>query len=184
MLFPLKFRPVESYHEAPRSYGSRRDHGRRQHAGCDLYAPVSTPILAVEDGIVLEAGPFYLGTWAVVVDHTSFVVRYGEVTKNIPPGVRPGRKVTRGQIIAHVGNLAKLHMSMLHFEMYQGTETGPLTNVRNKPFMRRSDLIDPTPYLDAATLDAGGIGAMGDMPLFPGFRDGSNRLPPWIVPIV
>ncbi len=182
MLFPLKFKPKESYHEAPRNFGARRDHGNRKHAGCDLYAAVETPIMAVEDGVVLEAAPFYLGSWAVVVDHTSFVVRYGEVSKNIPSGVRPGQKVLRGQIIAHVGHLAKINMSMLHFEMYQGTGTGPLTNVRNRPYMRRSDLLDPTPYLDAATLDAGGLGAMGETPLFAGFRDGSNQLRPWVVP--
>jgi hypothetical protein len=44
---------------------------------------------------------------------------------------------------------------MLHFEMYDNSATGPLTNRRNPPFQRRSDLIDPTPYLDAARMDGG-----------------------------
>ena len=49
MLFPLSFRPAESYHERPRSFGAPRDGGTRSHAGCDLYAPIGTPVRAVAD---------------------------------------------------------------------------------------------------------------------------------------
>ncbi|WP_404480885.1 hypothetical protein [Novosphingobium sp. BL-52-GroH] len=42
-------------------------------------------------------------------------------------------------------------MSMLHFEMFAGTELGALST-DTLPFRRRGDLIDPTPYLDAALL--------------------------------
>ena len=51
-IFPLHVRPKESYKEPPRSFGSSRDHGARKHAGCDLYAPAGTEVLAVEDGTV------------------------------------------------------------------------------------------------------------------------------------
>jgi murein DD-endopeptidase MepM/ murein hydrolase activator NlpD len=155
MLFPLHFRPKESYHDAPRSFGARRDHGTRKHAGCDLYAPVNTAIIAVEDGLILSAGPFYDGTWSIVVDHTEFVVRYGEVQANLPKGVAAGQKVSRGQIIAKVGRLKHITQSMLHFEMFGGDEDGALTDRSNKPYMRRSDLLDPTSYLDNALLWAG-----------------------------
>lgn len=36
---------------------------------------------------------------------------------------------------------------MLHLEMCSGDRQGPLTQM-GKPFDRREDLIDPTPYLD------------------------------------
>jgi murein DD-endopeptidase MepM/ murein hydrolase activator NlpD len=156
MLFPLHFRPKQSYHEAPRSFGSRRDHGNRLHAGCDLYTSVGTPILAVADGTVLQAGPFYDGTWSVVVDHDDFVVRYGEVKPHLPKEIKPGASVKRGQVVAYVGHLKHLVQAMLHFEMYSGDTDGSLTDRSNKPYMRRSDLIDPTPYLDAAVVEAGG----------------------------
>jgi murein DD-endopeptidase MepM/ murein hydrolase activator NlpD len=81
MYFPLKEKPKGSYHEAPRNFGARRSHGKRKHAGCDLYAAVGTGVYAVADGTVLAAYPFYLGTWAVEVDHGDFIVRYGEVQK-------------------------------------------------------------------------------------------------------
>lgn len=155
MLFPLPFRPPESYHEPPRSFAAPRDGGNRSHAGCDLYAPVGTPVLAVADGTVLNVYAFYLGTWAVEVDHGAFVARYGEVTKKVAPGVRTGEAVGAGQALGEVGRLDGLAASMLHFEMYDGTATGPLTRRDRPPFMRRSDLIDPTPHLDVAQLAPG-----------------------------
>ena len=169
MLLPVKFRPKESYHEPPRSFGARRDHGHRKHAGCDLYAPIGTPVIAVADGKVLAVYKFYLGSWAIEVDHGAFLVRYGEVTPKIL--VKPGDAVKRGQLVGHVGLLVGLHVSMLHFEMYDGSEAGPLTNRKNPPFMRRADLIDPTAYMDAADLDAGGKAwSLSGPPLFPKYR--------------
>ena len=38
---------------------------------------------------------------------------------------------------------------MLHFELYAGTDNGPLTILAHPPFMRRADLQDPTAFLDA-----------------------------------
>ncbi len=179
MLFPLRFRPKQSYHERPRCFGAPRDHGRRSHAGCDLYAPIGTPVLAVADGTVLAVYDFYLTTWAVEVDHGAFIVRYGEVTRSIPSGVKPGHKVSRGQVVGHVGRLAGLNFSMLHFEMYSGAKTGPLTNRARKPFMRRADLIDPTRHLDAAVLDTGGSATFTG-PFFSIYRSGSLQSMPWL----
>src|ERR1035438_5940841 len=51
--FPLKHRPKESYKERPRSFGGPRAGGKRKHAGCDLYAPAGTEVLAVADGTVI-----------------------------------------------------------------------------------------------------------------------------------
>lgn len=155
MLFPLHFRPRESYHEAPRSFGARRDHGSRKHAGCDLYAPVDTPVIAVENGLILSAGAFYDGTWSVVVDHDEFIVRYGEIKSELPAGIKAGQQVNRGQIIGKVGRLKHITTSMLHFEMFSGDVSGNLTDRSSKPYMRRKDLIDPTPHLDAALVLAG-----------------------------
>lgn len=115
--------------------------------------PQFSPVLAVDDGKVMHRANFYLGTDELAVDHGKFVVRYGEVDKvKLVKGIKSGEPVTKGQIIADVGRL-----KMLHFEMYQGTETGPLTQKMNfdnykylelKNFQRRPYLIDPTPYLD------------------------------------
>jgi murein DD-endopeptidase MepM/ murein hydrolase activator NlpD len=150
MLFPLRKRPTVSYKTGHRFFGAARAQGRK-HAGCDLLAKVGTEILAVEDGIVLR-GPYYFydGTYALEVRHgTGFIVRYGEIG-GTPAGISPGKPVRKGQVIAYVGMLEKYGHSMLHFEMYSGTGTGPLTVRSNKPFQRRNDLIDPTQMLDTA----------------------------------
>lgn len=147
--FPLSVRPAESYREGMRRFGARRK-GGRLHAGCDLYADVGTPILALDAGKVIRVYEFYLGTFALEVQHPKFIARYGEIKQGLAPGVAKDKPVTRGQPLAYVGKLAGLNMSMLHLELYSGSGTGPLTT-KTGPYKRRADLIDPTAILDGAT---------------------------------
>ena len=151
-IFPLRARPALSYKSGGREFRANRSGGRRKHAACDLIAPKVTEILAMEDGQVIQ-GPyfFYEGTYALEIKHVSgMVVRYGEISQTVPAGITAGARVSQGQVIARVGQLTS-GSSMLHLEIYQGTKTGPLTKSGNE-FMRSSDLINPTPFLDAARL--------------------------------
>jgi murein DD-endopeptidase MepM/ murein hydrolase activator NlpD len=151
-IFPLRFRPKESYHEHPRCFGNAREGGNRSHAGCDLYAPPGTDILAVEDGIVLRTGyQFYLSSIAIYIEHASGVIRYCELGE-ISESLKIGSTVRAGQVIAKIGKLQGLPLSMLHLEMYSGTVSGPLSNFQVPPYDRRKDLMDPTPFLDACIL--------------------------------
>jgi murein DD-endopeptidase MepM/ murein hydrolase activator NlpD len=155
-IFPLRKRPAASYKERPRGFGNPRANGARKHAGCDLYAPVGTEVLAVEDGEVI-AGPylFYDVVDAVEIRHASgVIVRYGEVNKTGAPGIKVGAKVVAGQIVGCVGKMQTVSQSMLHFELFTGLGKGPLTDRSQKPFMRRADLTDPTAFLDACELKA------------------------------
>jgi murein DD-endopeptidase MepM/ murein hydrolase activator NlpD len=148
--FPMTSRPVESYREGMRRFGANRSGGRR-HAGCDLYAPVGTPIYALADGEVIQnLYAFYLGTYALEVQHPNYVARYGEIKQNIPAGLKRRARVERGQLLGYVGELQGLNMSMLHLEIFAGSGSGDLTNRANPPFMRRADLIDPSAILDRA----------------------------------
>lgn len=148
--FPLKRRPKLSYKKGARYFGAKRSNGRL-HAGCDLIASPGTEIYAVADGVIGASYAFYSGTDALEVKHTGgFVVRYGEIS-GLAAGLKRGSKVTRGQLIAYVGQLNS-GSSMLHFEMYSGSETGRLTVRSNKPYQRRSDLVDPTSHLDQASM--------------------------------
>ena len=85
------------------------------------------------------------------------MLRYGE----IKPGctLRKGDTVKIGQPIAKVGLLIGINVpsAMLHLEMYRGDASGSLsqksadTSAKRRdgvPFMRRADLIDPTPFLN------------------------------------
>lgn len=144
--FPLGFVPRLSYHTGGRRFGANRSHGTRKHAACDLIASEGTKIYAIHDGTVIR-GPyhFYRGTYAIEVDHGDLIARYCEI-KSTAPGVRVGTEVNAGQLIAFVGKM--YHDSMLHFELYSGTASGALTQRSNPPYQRRSDLLNPTPYLE------------------------------------
>ena len=104
----------------------------------------------------MTLGPylFYAGTYALEVDHGTFLARYGEIQQKAL--VKAGDRVEAGQPIAKVGKLVGMKNAMLHLELYDKSASGPLT-VKNKstkrsakgvPFMRRGDLIDPTPRLN------------------------------------
>ena len=151
-LFPFPRHPVADFTCGAREFGADRDGGRRKHAGVDLMFAPGTAIRAMEDGVVLVApAPFYDSVMAFAVDHGSFVARYGEISKAAPGCGRVGAKVKKGDIIAFVGRLSSGN-SMLHLELYSGTASGPLTDRSRMPFQRRSDLLNPMEFVQAATL--------------------------------
>jgi murein DD-endopeptidase MepM/ murein hydrolase activator NlpD len=178
--FPLPFRPSLSYKTGGRFFGN--DRGGVLHAACDLIAPKGTPVLAVEAGKVLR-GPlwFFLSGPKVEQDgkqvcapgvecllvyerqvkHATFIARYGEIDRKLPPGIAPGVEVKEGQVIAYVG--AQTVSTMLHFEMFANVnDREPLTKRGNmkydnfpkpkKTYSQRKDLMDPTAYLDGCKL--------------------------------
>lgn len=151
LVFPLTFRPSQSYREAPRSFGSNRSGGRRKHGGCDLYAPVGSAVLAMAKGKVISVVyRFYCSTYAIEIDHGTFIARYGEILLEPAKSLKLNSEVRAGQMIGAVGQLDCYHQSMLHIETYRGDASGSLTNRSNTPYQRRSDLIDCTPFLDKA----------------------------------
>lgn len=153
--FPFTQLPAKNWTEDIRRFGARRSKGARAHAACDLYFPEGTIIHAITDGkVTLGPYPFYQGTFALEIDHGTFLARYGEIQAST--FVHQGDHVTTGQPIAKVGNLIGITNSMLHLELYDKSAQGPLT-VKGKqtkrtadgvPYMRRKDLIDPTSKLN------------------------------------
>lgn len=154
-VFPLPKIPNWGYHKGSgkRWFGAPRDKSRI-HAACDLIARPGTPIYAVDHGTVWYSSGFYLQTDELTIRHPNFLVRYGEIAQGkLAPGIKRGEPVKPGQLIGWVGRL-----KMLHFEMYKDPHSSdPLTQRSNKTkydyvtpgnYQRRSDLIDPTTYLD------------------------------------
>src|SRR4051812_11501992 len=78
--FPFSSVPAWSWEKSPLAFASSRAGGARLHAGCDLYFPRGTSIHAIADGVVTR-GPyaFYCETFALEIDHGSFLARYGEI---------------------------------------------------------------------------------------------------------
>lgn len=152
LVYPLTQAATADYTTGARAFGSGR-RGGRKHAGIDLYAPVGTPVVAMAAGTIIQpVYSFYLGTYALEVNHGTFVARYGEIQRDVADAFETGASVTAGQRLGQVGQLQGLSFSMLHLELYAGTSTGALTVRSNPPYKRRADLMNPTQFVDQATL--------------------------------
>lgn len=149
-LFPMKVAPKESYTSGQRRFGSSRSKGARAHAAADLYQSQYQPVYAIAKGKVLrDRVPFYLGTNVTEIEHPGgFIARYGEMASPNIKKLAVGDEVKAGQLIGFIKkvNSRNVYSPMLHFELYTGTGSGPLTTKKGK-FQRRSDLINPTKYL-------------------------------------
>ena len=153
-IFPLRSRPSLSYKTGGRYFGAPRSYGRK-HAGCDLIAPPGTNVLAMADGKVIHSYGFWEGTNALEIKHDNgMIIRYCEIS--VVSAMTPGTRVSQGQVIAQIKR-SNRNTNMLHLEIYKGTSSGQLTQKQNssnyhyvtpRKYQRRSDLLDPTPYLD------------------------------------
>ncbi len=89
-------------------FGAGRSYGyKRKHLGNDLMAPVGTPVVAVEGGIVEAAGWNQYGGWRVGIrslDGKRYWY-YAHLRKGHPfaQGVTEGARVEAGQVIGYVG---------------------------------------------------------------------------------
>jgi murein DD-endopeptidase MepM/ murein hydrolase activator NlpD len=107
------------------------------HAGIDIANSIGTPIYAVADGVVTDAGPTAgYGAWVKIRHADGTVSLYGHVNTWL---VSPGQRVMAGDQIATIGN--------------RGNSTGPhchFSILRNG-----TDFIDPVPWLAQRGLTPG-----------------------------
>jgi murein DD-endopeptidase MepM/ murein hydrolase activator NlpD len=108
-------------------YGWRVDpvyHIRRFHEGMDFSAPIGTDIYATGNGIVTYSGWKQGYGETVEIDHGfNYGTRYAHCSKRL---VKVGQKVSRGEVIALVGNTGKSTGPHLHYEVhYQGKPIDP-----------------------------------------------------------
>ena len=119
-------------------YGVRSDPFRGRaamHAGIDLAGPIGTPIYATADGSISDAG-YNSGGYGnlVKIDHGRGIeTRYGHLSAIL---VRPGQRVTRGQMIGRMGSSGRSTGSHLHYEVRIDTRA-----VNPIPFMKSSDYL-------------------------------------------
>lgn len=147
--FPTIKKVTHPYTSGMRRFNANRGNGTRKHAACDLYRVKNEAIVSVAPGkVIRDHYYFYQGTYAIEVEHQGgFIVRYGEITGKKVDGMKIGKSVNMGDRLGYVGVVnSNCCLPMLHFEMYKGDKKGPLSVDGNK-YQRRSDLMDPTFYL-------------------------------------
>lgn len=99
-------------------FGLRRffnGQARRPHTGLDIAAPEGTPIAAVADGNVVEAGDFFFSGNMVFIDHGQGIISYYAHMQRID--VQAGDRVTQGQTIGTVGQTGRVTGPHLHFSV-------------------------------------------------------------------
>ena len=143
-------KPVKTA-EFTSGYGTRTDPfrgGAARHQGIDLAAPVGTPIYDTADGTISEAG-YNSGGYGnlIKVDHGRGIeTRYGHLSAVL---VRPGQRITRGQVIGRMGSTGRSTGSHLHYEVrIDGRAVNPI------PFMKSNE------YLLAMQQKGGGTHSM------------------------
>jgi murein DD-endopeptidase MepM/ murein hydrolase activator NlpD len=107
------------------------------HAGIDLANSIGTPIYAVSDGVVIDAGPTAgYGMWVKLRHADGTVTLYGHVNSTL---VSVGERVMAGDQIATMGNRGFSTGPHLHFEVLLGG----------------SERVDPVPWLAKRGLNVG-----------------------------
>ena len=88
----------------------------RRHEGTDYAAGRGTPVMAAGDGVVLRAGT--AGGYGNLIElrhRSGITTRYGHL-RGFAKGVRPGARVSQGQVIGYVGATGLASGPHLHYE--------------------------------------------------------------------
>ncbi|MFO8235184.1 MAG: M23 family metallopeptidase [Bacteroidales bacterium] len=175
----MKFWPVPNSYskEVPISGAGSfaESRGSRHHYAVDIYAPVSSKVLATENGKVIAEGVFttpavksyWNMTYFVAIKHDSgYIAKYCELGDLL---VNKGDQVKGGEVIGHIGKVlnfkeinsqSPLYIQkikeaevegMLHFELYKEEPVifrdynGGNWHNHQKP----DNILDPTTYLSS-----------------------------------
>ncbi len=98
---PLHYRRISSFFTYHRFHPILKY--VRPHLGIDYAAPTGTPVSAVADGTVAYAGmKGGFGNYVEIKHTAGYVTAYGHLSR-FAKGLRPGRRVGQGEVIAYVG---------------------------------------------------------------------------------
>jgi murein DD-endopeptidase MepM/ murein hydrolase activator NlpD len=105
-------------------YGSTMGGNFQQHQGVEFNNPDGTPVYAIGSGRVVYAGPAEQGALTVTIRHdTTVSVRgkryrlFSSYYHNSALVAKLGKRVTRGSVIARVGNTGRATNDHLHLEI-------------------------------------------------------------------
>jgi len=120
--FLLSYPAIYPVYKEKRKFSSRYDYRKdpftkkkQFHYGDDFSAKVGTKVLATANGIVKSSR--YYGSFGhyIEIDHgNGYVTAYAHLSKRM---VKKGDTVTRGDVIAKIGNTGKSTAAHLHYEV-------------------------------------------------------------------
>lgn len=122
--------PTHAYRD---TWGAARS-GGRSHKGTDVFAPYGSPAYAVTDGVITRTGSGGNGGITLYLrGDNGDVYYYAHNSRNL---VRGGQRVSRGEVIARVGQSGNAQGTSphVHFERHPGGGSP----VNPYPFVRRA----------------------------------------------
>lgn len=142
--------------DSPAAFAHKRSY--YYHPGIDLYCRDGQPIVAIEDGVIVNIemftgpdadppSPWWNETWSVMVEGASGALGYCEICFN--PEFYLGQNLKEGDLIGFAIPVLKKDKgngtTMLHFEMYKSGTRSHVTwhHGEEKP----DSLLDPTEFL-------------------------------------
>lgn len=98
----------------------------KMHKGTDFGAGTGTPIYAAGDGIIAEAGKKgAYGNYVRIKHNGTYSTAYAHASR-FAKGIKAGKKVKQGQIIAYVGSTGRSTGPHLHYEVLKnGAQVNP-----------------------------------------------------------
>lgn len=115
--FPLEFTSITSHVTDSRFHPILKVN--LPHTGVDFAAQKGTPVRAVGDGVITQAG--WNGAYGKLVEiqHDSvYTTRYAHLN-GFSVGIRNGVNVKKGDVIGYVGSTGRSTGPHLHFELYK-----------------------------------------------------------------
>jgi len=115
------------------------------HTGTDYAAPTGTPVRATSDGSVTRASRYGSYGNIVIIAHAGGLeTRYAHLSK-FAEGIRPGTRVSQGDVIGFVGATGRATGPHLHYEVLKdGVARDPV---------RAHELMPTAPGIDAGEMD-------------------------------
>jgi hypothetical protein len=128
----------------------------QMHPGIDWAAPRGTAVRAAGHGIVVAAQRFGAYGYYLRIEHGSTVATTYAHLERYAPGLRPGRRVSQGDLIGRVGSTGRASGPHLHYEvLVAGRQVDPLAV---SPIVRGHEADPPAPVAEAGSEGELGIG--------------------------
>ena len=126
------------------TFNAPRDGGARRHHALDIFAPVGTPVLSADDGVVLAMKNNRLGGLVIYATDPErrFVYYYAHLSRYQPDLTR-GRRLGRGDVIGYVGTTGNADPRWPHLHFQVMLHPGDERYWNGTP-------IDPLPYFASA----------------------------------
>ncbi len=106
---------------------------RRPHLGVDYAAPMGTPVHSIGDGVVLKANySGGAGHYVKIKHNGTYTTGYMHLSK-YGAGIKPGARVTQGQIIGYVGSTGLSTGAHLDFRVWLNGQNIDPTKIEAPP---------------------------------------------------